>query len=84
MKRRLVPLLGIAFVAEAQSRQTIVVAARKLERGTVLKPSDLKMSPWAGPEAPKGAFTGAGQVAGLTVLESIQEDEPVIPARLAS
>ena len=60
----------------------LAVAARSLDRGTVLKPSDLKLSPWAG-AAPPGSFAKLEQAAGKTVYVSIQENEPITESRLA-
>jgi len=104
MKKKLLPLLGIAFVvavvatgifyglivnrlrnaSSSRPQLTILVAARNLERGTVLMPSAVKLAPWAGPEAPKGSLTSPEQIEGHTVLETIQENEPVTLSRLAS
>ena len=68
----------------ASPARSIVTAARNLERGTVLKPSDVKISAWGGAEMLKGQVTDLEKVTGLTVLESIQENEPVTESRLAS
>jgi Flp pilus assembly protein CpaB len=62
----------------------VVVAAKPLTRGTVVQAADVKVYPWTGPEAPKGAFVNADQVVGFTVLEPIAENEPVAESRLAS
>ncbi len=61
----------------------LAVASRLLDRGTVIKSSDLKLSPWAG-AAPPGSFVKLEQAAGKTVYVSIQENEPVTESRLAS
>ena len=63
---------------------SIVVAARSLDRGTALKAADVKLAPWGAPEIPQGALTTLNQVEGLTLISSIQENEPVLPSRLAS
>jgi len=44
----------------------------------------LKLTPWFGPELPKGAFGSVGEVVGNTVFDTIGEDEPVLASRLAS
>jgi Flp pilus assembly protein CpaB len=64
--------------------QSIVVAARSLERGEALQPADVKLAPWGAPETPKGAFTALAQVNGLTLTAALQENEPVLQSRLVS
>jgi pilus assembly protein CpaB len=64
--------------------KSIVVAARNLDRGTVLQASDVKLAGWGDVDAPQGAFTAAGSVAGLTVIAPLQENEPVLQSRVAS
>ena len=61
----------------------VIVAARTLERGAVLKPEDVKVVAWGAAE-PKGAFASAGQINGMVVVDAIQEGEPVLAVRLAS
>ena len=63
---------------------SIVVAARNLDRGTTLQSSDVKLAPWGGAQIPQGALTTLNQVQGQTLVSSIQENEPVLPSRLAS
>jgi Flp pilus assembly protein CpaB len=61
----------------------VVVAVRTLDRGTVLKPADLKLMPWSG-ATPPGAFRQVEDVAGKTIYSSIEENEPVTEARTAA
>jgi pilus assembly protein CpaB len=68
----------------SSSGKSIVVAARNLERGTVLKAADLKLTAWGGVDAPQGAFLGVGPVSGLTLIAPLQENEPVVESRVAS
>jgi Flp pilus assembly protein CpaB len=63
--------------------QRIVVAVRTLDRGTVLKPADLKLTPWAG-APPPGAFRTVDEAAGKTIYASLEENEPVTEARTAA
>jgi Flp pilus assembly protein CpaB len=60
--------------------QRIVVAVRTLDRGTVLKPADLKLSPWAG-VPPPGAFRTVEEATGKTVYAYLDENEPVTAGR---
>ena len=62
--------------------QSIVVAARDLDRGTVLKPGDLKTVQVQGTLA--GSFAKVEAVEGATLLDPIQKDEPFLQRRVAS
>src|SRR5580658_9951155 len=59
----------------------IVVAARDLDRGTVVQPSDLRVS------AVQGVLTGAlskpEEAVGATLLTALKADEPLLEERLA-
>jgi pilus assembly protein CpaB len=77
------------FVARLRSgpsspEKSIVVAARNLDRGTVLQAADVKLAAWGGADTPQGAFTAVGPVAGLTLIAPLQENEPVLQSRVAS
>ena len=65
-------------------RTSVVVAARAISGGTVLKAKDLKLTPWAGSEPMKGAFPTVEEVVGKTVFTPVDESEPVTQARLAT
>ena len=102
MKRNLVPLLGIAFVAAIVATgvvyglfggrlrgkapemvgQSIVVAARNLDRGTVMTAGDLQESQVKG--ALKGSYSKVDDAVGATLLEAVQKDEPLLEGRVAS
>jgi len=62
----------------------ILVAARSLERGTELKPADVKIVTWGNAAAIKGSYTSPEQVMGLSLIQPLQENEPVTEARVAS
>src|SRR5262249_31634296 len=64
--------------------QSILVAARRLDRGTVLQVTDVKLTPWAGIAPPQGAFTAAAQVSGTTLIAQLEGNEPVLESRIAS
>src|SRR5260370_40946144 len=70
--------------AAASPGKSIVVAARNLDRGTVLQAADVKLVGWGYADAPQGAFTASDAVVGLTVVAPLQENEPVLPSREAS
>jgi Flp pilus assembly protein CpaB len=62
--------------------QPVVIAARNLEKGVVLELKDLRVSEVRGRF--KGAFSKPEDVAGSTVLETIQQNEPIMEDRVAS
>ena len=77
------------FVARLRSgpsspEKSIVVAARNLDRGTVVQAADVKLAAWGGADTPQGAFTAVGPVTGLTLVSALQENEPVLQSRVAS
>jgi pilus assembly protein CpaB len=63
---------------------SVVVAARALPGGTVLKAKDVKLTRYAGSEPMKGAFSTVDAVIGKTVFTPVEESEPVTQARLAN
>jgi len=101
MKRNMVPLLGIAFVAaiictgiyyglfagklRSSSEipgHSVVVAARNLDRGTVVQASDLRVS-----EAPgvlTGSFSKPEDAVGATLLTPLKTNEPLLTERVVS
>ena len=65
-------------------RQSLVVASRNLERGTIVKADDLKVSTWSGAEPFTGGYTLISQVIGKTVYGAVLENEPITQTRLAA
>ena len=55
----------------------IVVAAHDLQRGAVLKAEDLKVSEFRGKTPFKGVFEAPDKLIGATLVEPVQENEPV-------
>src|SRR5260370_26780881 len=64
--------------------QTIVVAARNLDRGAALQTADVKLAAWGTPVTPPGALTALNQVDGLTLIAPLMENEPVLQSHVAS
>jgi pilus assembly protein CpaB len=60
----------------------IIVAARNLEVGTLIRDTDLKTGPWPG-TVPQSALVKKEDVLGRGVISTIYLDEPVIDSRLA-
>lgn len=101
MKRNMVPLLGIAFVAaiictgiyyglfagklRSSSEipgHSVVVAARNLDRGTVIQASDLRVV-----EAPgvlTGSFSKPEAAVGATLLTPLKTNEPLLAERVVA
>ena len=67
--------------AKAPSVQ-VLVAARNLEIGTLIKDTDFKMAEWPG-ALPAGAILKKEDATGRGVIISIYEGEPMIESRLA-
>ncbi len=59
----------------------VVVAARDLERGTVLQPSDVRVSEMQG--VLEGAFSKPEEAAGATLLTAMKANEPLLQERVA-
>jgi pilus assembly protein CpaB len=65
-------------------KNTLVVAAKLLRPGTVLAATDVKTIPWPSQQLPKGAYQDPKEVIGTTVFDTMDEEEPVLTARLAT
>jgi pilus assembly protein CpaB len=61
----------------------VIVAARNLDIGSLLRDTDLKMGDWTGPLA-KGMVTAKDSLVGRGVVSAIYEGEPVLDYRLAA
>lgn len=61
----------------------VVVAARELPLGTVIKDSDLTLGPWSG-AVPKGGVTKKEAILGRGVIAPIYEAEVIMDNRLAA
>jgi len=62
----------------------IVLAARPLTVGTMLKPTDVKIGKIVASAFPKGAFSKVEEVVDRPVISNILLDEPVLEGRLAA
>jgi Flp pilus assembly protein CpaB len=69
-------------VPETATR-TLMVAARNLDRGTVLQPGDLRVSQMSGGGL-KESYAKPEELVGQTLIEPVQEGEPISPKQLAS
>ncbi len=69
-------VVGKLRSAPKRAEQPILVAVRSLDRGMVLEKTNVKLASPVSP-SPGGSFTDPDQVAGLTVLKPIAENEPI-------
>jgi pilus assembly protein CpaB len=69
-------------VSAKPSTIPVVVAAKALPTGSLIKDGDVKVVDWSG-SAPAGATSKIGDVDGRGVIAAIYEGEPVIDGRLA-
>jgi len=76
-------LIASRVTANAKQPTTqVIVAARTMELGTLIRDSDLKLGDWPG-TLPKGSVLRKEDVVGRGVMASIYEGEPVLENRLA-
>jgi len=73
-----------AMKANSQTGTPMVVAAKALKAGTVLKAEDLKIISWPVSQLPPGAHRNPQEVIGNTVFDPMSPEEPVLNARLAN
>jgi pilus assembly protein CpaB len=73
-----------AMKANSQTGTSMVVAAKALKAGTVLKAEDLKTINWPVSQLPPGAHRDPQEVIGNTVFDPMATEEPVLNARLAT
>ena len=62
--------------------QSILVAARNLDPGTVVQPADLRVSEVKGTF--KGGFSSPDELVGATIVHPVQQNEPILQYRVAS
>ena len=67
----------------APSRQ-VVMAAKALDRGSVLRAEDLKTAPQTGAKPAAAIFNNVEQVVGLTLLEPLSANETLTSAHLSA
>ncbi len=66
-----------------QPAAQVIVAARNLELGTLIRESDLKMADFGG-TLPHGALVRKEDVVGRGVVSAIYDGEPILESRLAT
>jgi pilus assembly protein CpaB len=68
--------------AAAPSR-TIMVAARDLRAGSIVRREDVEALEWPGSSIPAGFASEAGQVVGRGLIVDVRRNEPLLDAKLA-
>jgi pilus assembly protein CpaB len=77
-------LLSSKLTTSAKPATTsVVVAARNLEVGTLIKDVDVKVADWSG-AVPPHTFSKKEDVVGRGTVQNIYEGEPIVDSRLAA
>lgn len=72
-----------APLAAATPSQTIVVAARDLPAGSIVRREDVETMAWPGSAIPEGFAIQAGAVVGRGLIVEVRENEPLLDWKLA-
>ena len=67
----------------AEVSQTIMVAARDLPAGTIVRREDVEAIGWPGSAVPEGFAVQAGEVVGRGLIVEIRKNEPMLEWKLA-
>lgn len=67
----------------AEPSRTIVVAARDLTAGSIVRREDVETIEWPGSTVPEGFTTQAGEVVGRGLIVEVRKNEPVLGWKLA-
>jgi pilus assembly protein CpaB len=69
--------------AEGIATKPVIVAAVNLDLGAELRPEDLRIVEWPVNTVPVTAFGSADQVVGRGLIQSVVENELILPSKLA-
>ncbi|MGD2047796.1 MAG: Flp pilus assembly protein CpaB [Gemmatimonadota bacterium] len=67
----------------AEPARTIVVAARDLPAGAIVRREDVEAVEWPGATIPEGFATQAGEVVGRGLITEVRKNEPLLGSKLA-
>jgi pilus assembly protein CpaB len=70
--------------APSMATKPVVVAAASLNIGAEVRPEHVRIVEWPASSMPPAAFADASQVVGRGVIQPIVQNEPILPAKLAS
>ena len=68
---------------EGVETRPVIVAAANLALGAEVRPEDIRIVEWPANSVPAEAFASADQVVGRGVIQSMVQNEPILPAKLA-
>jgi pilus assembly protein CpaB len=72
------------LAAESTAQRTLVVAARDLAGGALIRAEDLKVISWKSDELPEGFVGTTTEIVGKGLLQAIRANEPLLMSKLAS
>jgi pilus assembly protein CpaB len=76
-------LINSQITASAKPGNRVLMAARNLERGDLIKDADIKVADWGG-ALPPGAILKPEDAIGRGVIEPIYLGEPIVESRVAA
>jgi pilus assembly protein CpaB len=76
-------LINSQITASAKPGNRVLMAARNLERGDLIKDADIKVAEWGG-ALPPGAILKPEDAIGRGVIEPIYLGEPIVESRVAA
>jgi len=68
----------------AVATTSVMVAATDLDLGAELRREDVRIVSWPSDAVPAGAFTSADELVGRGLVQPLVQNEPFLPAKLAS
>jgi pilus assembly protein CpaB len=76
-------LINSQITANTKAGTRVLMAARNLERGDLIKDADIKVADWGG-TVPAGAIMKPEDAIGRGVIEPIYMGEPIVESRIAA
>jgi pilus assembly protein CpaB len=76
-------LINSQITASAKPGNRVLVASRNLERGDLIKDTDIKVADWGG-DVPQGAIMKPEDAIGRGVIEPVYMGEPIVESRIAA
>jgi pilus assembly protein CpaB len=76
-------LINSQITANAKPGNRVLMASRNLERGDLIKDTDIKVADWGG-TVPQGAIMKPEDAIGRGVIEPIYLGEPIVESRIAA
>lgn len=73
----------VTLESSEPTAETVVVAARQLPSGTVLRREDIEVVEWPGGSLPKGYVSSPGEVVGRGIITTVHRNEALLVTKLA-